>query len=407
MHTILTSRRKRQTIAVNNQIKPILLIVFAALFSGAVKAQDSCALQVSLITCAPGNELYSIFGHSALRIKDYTVGTDIVYNYGTFEFDDPDFYSKFVRGKLLYFLSQNYYADFIYSYAQEGRAVAEQTLQLSCEQKRKLQQFIFKNMQEENRFYKYDFLFDNCTTRLRDIIQDSSQTLGIIPQATNKTFRDGLHDYLDRGHMHWSKLGIDLLLGTPADKKMSNSEAMFLPEYLETAVDHTPTIVSQKTYPVPAVKTIAIEDSYLTRPIFIFSILCCVVLLLSFSKNNSIQHVLRFVDTLYFSSIGILGCIFLFMWLGSDHQQMRNNLNILWAWPTHLLWIFIHRNTSLQKPYQILYASVSILVLILWCLLPQQMNVALIPLLIMGTFRCWINVFRNERTPLHTKDHSA
>ncbi|MFN5761517.1 MAG: DUF4105 domain-containing protein, partial [Sphingobacteriales bacterium] len=110
---MLILQKKLQIIAVIKLVKILPVILVSFLITNSVKGQDSCAIQVSLLTCSPGNELYSIFGHSALRIHDQSTGTDIVYNYGTFDFNDPDFYTKFVKGKLLYFLSQNNYADFI------------------------------------------------------------------------------------------------------------------------------------------------------------------------------------------------------------------------------------------------------------------------------------------------------
>lgn len=361
-------------------------------------------MDISLLTCSPGDELYSIFGHSALRIKDEHTGTDIVYNYGTFDFYDPYFYSKFVRGKLLYFLSQNNYKDFIYSYAQEQRAVAEQFLQLSCEQKKAIQQYIWKNMQEENRFYAYDFLYDNCTTRLRDIIeqfQDSSMKTGIIPQAADKTFRNALYDYLDKGHMHWSKLGIDLLLGYPVDQKMTNRQAMFLPEYLETAVDSTRKeglkLVKEKRFLVPRFQHNSITSSFFSTPIFIFSVFFLIILIWSFLQHPFFIRSLNLLDTFLFTALGFLGCLLIFMWVGTDHKQTTHNFNVLWAWPTHIFWIFIKKKEKLKSIYLKILVSANMLILISWFLLPQQLNVSLIPIILLVAWRAWKNDSQQEK----------
>lgn len=408
-----TSQKRLLTTAVNKLSKFLYLILFACLFSFKGNAQDSCSVQVSLLTCSPGSELYSIFGHSALRIKDQHTGTDIVYNYGTFEFDDPDFYTKFVKGNLLYFLSQNYYADFLNAYAFENRPIAEQFLQLNCQQKIALQQFVWKNMQEENRYYKYDFLYDNCTTRLRDIIEsfkDSSMKTGVIPQASEKTFRNALHDYLDKGKMHWSKLGIDLLLGAPVDKLMSNREAMFLPEYLETAVDSTKnnqrSLVAEKQFPLPNVQPehTGIE---VNTPLLIFTLLFILIVWLSFSPSQWAINGIKIFDNVYFSILGLLGCLFVFMWFGTDQKQMMNNFNLLWAWPTHILWILLKSKKSLFNIYLKLYLTVSILVLILWFFLPQQLNVSLIPIVTLAAFRSWKKNYGNEKSTIDTKGNSA
>ena len=198
-----------------------LLWLLTALTKVSIAQTDSSGLRISLLTCSPGSELYSTFGHSALRIVDSAVGTDIVYNFGVFDFSDPDFYAKFVRGKLLYFLDQEAFPYFQYAYVVEGRRITEQVLRLDAARKRSIQAFLAENLRPENRFYKYDFLFDNCTTRLRDLIlgqQSSYIRTGRVLDDTTATFRAQLHSYLDRNRQYWSALGIDILLGSRIDR---------------------------------------------------------------------------------------------------------------------------------------------------------------------------------------------
>src|SRR5205085_1968054 len=138
---------------------------------------DSCHLQISLLTCGPGEELYSVFGHTAIRVKEDSK-FDIIYNYGTFDFDDPDFYTKFVRGKLPYSVSAENFNTFMYEYQVENRQVIEQILDLTCEEKEQLFLALRENSREENRYYRYQYLFDNCSTRPRDIIaKNTSDTI--------------------------------------------------------------------------------------------------------------------------------------------------------------------------------------------------------------------------------------
>jgi len=148
----------------------ILLILFFST-SKISFSQDtsSSRLRISLITCSPGNELYSIFGHSAIRVIDSNSVSDIVFNYGTFNFDE-DFYLKFVRGKLNYYLSAANLNDFLFEYIATGRGVSEQVLDLSPQEKATIFHYLLENIKEENKFYQYDFFYNNCTTRLRDII---------------------------------------------------------------------------------------------------------------------------------------------------------------------------------------------------------------------------------------------
>ncbi len=187
-------------------MRKIFLIPFFLLASfTSVIAKDSCRLHISLLTCSPGEELYSTFGHTALRVKDNTTGSDIVFNYGTFEFG-PDFYTKFIKGQLRYFLSIENFADFAYSYQYESRSIQEQVLQLSCVEKEKLFTALQINAQEENKYYQYDFLFDNCTTRAKDIVARNTASPvvfnNILP-ADVPTFRNQIHYYLNKGGQYW------------------------------------------------------------------------------------------------------------------------------------------------------------------------------------------------------------
>ncbi len=132
---------------------------------------DSCHLRISILTCSPGEELYSTFGHSAIRITDSVSHHDIVYNYGTFNFDEPGFYTKFIRGKLSFYLSTDDFESFMNEYLEEKRDITEQVLNLTCAEKYNIVMLLQANMMAANRTYKYDFTFDNCTTRLRDLIE--------------------------------------------------------------------------------------------------------------------------------------------------------------------------------------------------------------------------------------------
>ena len=139
-----------------NRIKIFsMLLLIVSLICNNINAQYTSRLRISLLTCTPGEELYSIFGHSALRVIDSNSVTDYVFNYGTFDFGDEDFYLKFTRGKLLYFVSIDRTQDFIFDYINEGRGITEQVLDLSGNEKKEIQHALIENLKEENRFYKY------------------------------------------------------------------------------------------------------------------------------------------------------------------------------------------------------------------------------------------------------------
>lgn len=371
----------------------LFLLIFISSFS--VKAQtDSCHLRVSLLTCSPGEELYSTFGHSALRVTDSLSGYDIIFNYGTFDFNDPDFYMKFVRGKLLYFVSVQDYNGFRSDYAYERRSIIEQELVLTCKQKQQLYLALQENLKEENKYYKYDFLFDNCSTRLGDIVQansDGQVKFNSILGNDPPTFRELLHVYLRNGEMYWSKLGIDILLGSKIDREVTSREAMFLPDFLMKGFDSA-TVSNQKLVAekatVLSVDKPAKEESILTRPIVITSLLMIIVGVLQFSKRKWAVPVLQVFDRVFFFLSGALGVLLLFMWFGTEHAVCAENYNLLWAIPFHLVLAFLpSKKRYWVSRYFMVMAAWYFILFFAWALLPQDMNTAIVPIVIIAFMR--------------------
>jgi len=386
------------------KIFKIILLFFAVLFLSSAKsfAQDSCHFQISLLTVMPGEEIYTTWGHSALRITDTVTHQDIVYNYGTFDFDDPDFYIKFVRGKLMYFLSTDDFQSFVQENQQENRGITEQILNLNCEQKRNIISLLEQNQMAQNRFYKYDFLFDNCTTRLRDLIKagtDSTVHFGKVLDH-KVSFRDLIHEYLDYGDKQWSKLGIDILLGAKTDAVATPYQIMFLPDYLMKTLDsstlHSQPLVSDK-HSLFTINRSRLEKNNLTHPFFLFLCLLVIIAFLSFSKNAVIQKSLVSFDGFLFFLVGVLGILILFMWFGTDHIMCRNNYNLLWAWPTNVIAAFyVHSQKRWVTIYFFVYSIFITIVILISGLLPQHLNAALIPILAILIFRSWIYFFRKN-----------
>ena len=266
-------------------------LLFTFYFSPA--QTDSCGIRISLLTCTPGPELYSTFGHSAFRVFDSVNNADLVFNYGTFDFYDPKFYNKFVKGKLLYFVSIDTLPSFLAEYDYYKRGIIEQAINISCDEKQKLIAALFENAKEENKYYRYDFNYDNCTTRLRDMLEKAAgkqlETKNILPKP-GTTFPAFDPCYLDKGGQQWSKLGIDMLLGNPMDKKVTNREAMFLPDYLLMAFDSS----ELNGRPVVREKKILLNyfEAYKTKsgitPFIVFGILFLLIAALSFFNKHGI-----------------------------------------------------------------------------------------------------------------------
>ncbi len=361
--------------------------------------QDSCSVSISVLTCSPGPDLYSVFGHSAIRVMDPAAGYDVTYNYGTFDYDDPSFYLKFMRGEMNYYLSFSYTESFLESYRYEGRSVIEQRLELTCEDKEKLLAALRENAREENRYYEYSFLYDNCSTRIRDILSQQPGSLvrfnNILPERT-PTFRNMIHEYLHRGEQHWSKLGIDLLLGANIDKKVTNEQSMFLPDYLMKGFDSARILLR----PEPAALSPMVETkSFLYQPkmepismswfnpYLVIALASILLLVISFEKKGS-THTAVLIDRGIFFITGLLGCLMLGLWLGRQDTVCQNNMNLLWALPTHVVAAFY---VGKQKPWIRIYFSISTwlgaLLLLGWPWWPQQLNNSLVPFILLLTIR--------------------
>ena len=371
----------------------IFLALLVNFTSSGLSAQDSSRLRISLLTCTPGDELYSIFGHSAIRITDSSnVGNDyfdIVYNYGTFNFDDEGFYLKFMRGKLLYFISIVKFDDFKFDYQSTNRGMTEQVLNLTPTEKENIHFALKENLKEENRYYQYDFFLDNCTTRLRDIIEKYKQPQPLFHPVmpANTRFRQAIHQYLDSGKQYWSKLGIDILLGARTDRIMTTSQQQFLPDNLMLAMDKSTPRMSLSSENLYQLTNNTDKKSWFT-PLLFFSLLLGLFISLSLSKNKYAQSVLNGLDGLLFFTTGLLGIILLFMWFFTDHSMTKNNYNLFWALPTHIIFSFlINKNKPLVKKYFLATAISLAILLLLWSFLPQQMNNSLIPVVLLLLYR--------------------
>lgn len=363
------------------------------MFLPSLFSQDSCDLRISLLTCGPGDELYSTFGHTGIRVR-ISDTADYVFNYGTFEFQEG-FYTKFVKGSLLYYLSVQDYEDFLSVYKEENRTVKEQLLQLSCEEKHQLFLALRQNADPQNRYYKYDFLYDNCTTRARNIIFYNSHlpiiTDRIIPEKA-PTFRNLIHSYLDSGKKYWSKLGIDLLLGAKVDKKITNEQAQFLPEYLMRAVDHSSRGQEKLSQPeqlvLPQQPT---KSTFEITPLQVFIVVFILVLLISSSQHSVNKTIVRMFDIFLFLITGIAGILMLTLWLIREDEVCRMNYNLIWAMPLNIIMAFFvpfRRNKFVTGYFKFIF-YLTLIFLLTWYILPQQFNLSLIPVWLLIVFRSW------------------
>lgn len=366
----------------------LLFFGFCLLALNPLMAQDTARLRISMLTCGTGQDLYSIYGHSALRIIDSVRGTDKVYNYGTFNFGDPDFYMKFTRGKLPYYLNDDDFSDFLSLYEYEKRSMYEQILNLNPKDALAVQDFVLNNLKPENKYYRYDFLYDNCSTRIRDIFTKlfgKRFSYGEACESDSMSFRTIL-DHYER-NLHWERVGINLLMSNEVDKKMTNEQSMFLPDYLMkgfagAVLDGKPLVrETLKLLPEPS-----FVADIPNQPKMWFWGISLLLIFLSFLP--AMHKPLMYVDVLLFLVLGLLGCLMLFMWFGTEHQVCTWNRNLLWAFPLHLVFAFlIPRQSEMASAYA-RYASWLIVLSLFYNLFAiQKFSAEFIPIIILIMFR--------------------
>lgn len=314
-------------------------------FRGQARAQQlplSDAAKASVLTCGPGSEFYTSFGHSAIRITDTVTGIDLVYNYGTFDFSTPHFYWKFMRGQLDYRLSRSTYDEFVDEYTWARRSVREQPLTFESGQVQNLFVLLETNYLPQYRYYRYDFLRDNCATRVRDVVYSAWAADTVLHRAAEpRSYRQLLASCL-RDSMEWWRLGVDLLLGLPADHRCTAPERMFLPAEMEaelaqctTSDERAVPYIVGPSHPLLTLGRPPLRASF--PPVVAFAILFAVVALLSMGKAGRKVALQKTIDRVLFVFAGVLGLFLCFMWFGTDHYCTAWNLNILWLSPLLIL----------------------------------------------------------------------
>lgn len=272
--------------------------------------------KASVLTCGTSNEIYALFGHTAIRITDTINGIDVVYNYGAFDFSTSNFALKFVKGNLQYFAVANSYADFIANYTYEKRAVYEQVLNISAAQKQRLFDNLNQSLQLENREYTYKFIDQNCTSMAVDVINRSLNQKVIVKKGdTDKSYRTILYPYFD--HHFYEQLGTSILFGTKTDQL---GTAIFLPFELKKSLDQ----IKLNQSPIVKENKMLLEfepepnSSSWNNP---YTYLLFLGLILILNKSS--------IDKIYLTIIAVLGVAFAFLGIYSTHLELANNYNIL------------------------------------------------------------------------------
>ncbi len=370
----------------------IILFVSIFLFVSQGKAFNlSEEAEISIITCSPGAELYSLFGHTAIRVHDPKAKYDRVFNYGTFDFQTPHFYLKYAQGLLPYQLTHTPFPYFIYAYEMEERSVYSQRLRLDSIQKQRLFNLLLENYRPENRSYLYNFLFDNCTTRSRDILQKSLPAeINWNMTEQNKNFWNLLDEYLDASP--WVQWGIHTILGQRGNREATTFQYMFLPDYLmyglKTATFKQQRLADDVEILYQAPKRELTTEWYLS-PFFVFSASVLLIIALLW-KTQSIL-LLNSISLIMFLFTAIVGILIVFLGGFTAHPITAPNWNILWANPLNILAvIFILRR---QLPcfvliYLKIYMSILVVAIPAWVICQPAVPMDSIAIIILMIYLC-------------------
>ncbi len=309
------------------------IIIYIAVWICAmlqVRAQDS--IRVSLLTCSPGHEVHSLYGHTAIRCRDMGGKMDLVFNYGVFDFRQKNFVWRFVLGECDYMVQFMPWEYFLTDYEERGSSVTEQVLNLTNEEARRLTANLLQNCEPENREYRYNFLYNNCTSRVRDMVEDVIDGTVIYKERfPRQTYRQILHQYT-AGHQ-WEQEGIDLLLGADVDTILSDRAAMFAPEYMMQYADSAK-IQTEGGYQRPLVRSKEIilpeckdRQQYTSLPYSPLQAALALmgVCLLIMAAEYALGRRSRLWDILLLTAHGTAGTLVLFMLLCSEHPTVDSN----------------------------------------------------------------------------------
>ena len=248
---------------------------------------------------------------------------------------------KFAQGKLNYLISRHNFSDFKNHYVNYNRTIKEQVLNFSVEEKQKLFDFLETNYRPENRRYLYDFFYDNCATRIRDVTETvtKSDINFVFPKRfEEKTFRGLIHEHVNLNS--WGSFGIDIALGSVIDRRATAEEHMFLPKYIHTFFETAKVNGSEKlinrSITIYEKKEVNNSSTFLLSPLMVMSVLALLILFITYKdfKNNTKS---KWLDIILFGTTGIIGILLLLLWFATDHSATAQNYNVLWAVPLNLI----------------------------------------------------------------------
>lgn len=366
----------------------LLFLAILTLYAKGFTQPLSPEARVSLLICAPGDEIYSFFGHAAIRVSDPAYEKDIVFNYGMFSFDTPHFIWRFAKGETDYQLGVQRMSSFMREYREDRRKVSEYVLNLTPGEKSALYNALVENYKPENRVYRYSHFEDNCATRIRDQLEKAAGGKIKYNTAGDETlsFRNLIDRYIPGNT--WIGLGIKLALGMPTDRITTFSEKMFLPDYLGNDMARATLERDSGSVPLTLPATVifdappVVHRFSFTSPGVVIPLFFLLVLSLTLLEQKRKKRFI-WLDTVVFASVGLASMILCFTTFISVMPSTKWNLNLVWAFPTHLLLAIFWRFPSM-RPKLRWYNQATSIVLILFLMaawfLPQSFHWLVAPL---------------------------
>lgn len=355
----------------------------------SVQSQSTDSIRFSLLTCAPGTEIYSLFGHTAIRYENYTRRIDVAFNYGMFSFNTPNFIFRFVAGETDYQLGITPYSYFEAEYAMRGSSVYQQVLNLTQSEKERLLTILENNYLPENRIYRYNYFYDNCTTRARDKIEECIEGKVVYPDSlSGKSYRSIVHEFT--AGSPWDEFGIDLCLGAEADKEINKRQQMFSPFYMKYYASNAYIVDAAGTRRpliLDETKIVDVEPEEV-QPGFILSPLMCGALFLALCVVMAwgqwkTQRIWWGWDIVLYGLQGLAGCIIAFLFFFSVHPTVGSNWLLILFNPIPLLYLpfMVYKAVKRKKDYyhvgNMVYLTLFITILP-FC--GQEFNLTVLPL---------------------------
>lgn len=370
----------------------IVLVAMMLLCGQSVRAQRvSDDITVTVLTCSPGQMVYELYGHTAIRVVDHTLGTDVVFNYGVFDFRQDNFEWRFLLGETDYMVIPLPYTLFADEYIRRGSSIISQELNLTREEANDLYNKLIENARPENRTYRYNFLTNNCSTKVRDIIEESVHGRVVYKEQDKRTYRQNLKDWTVQ--YPWTEAGEDMLLGATTDTLLDDRSAQFLPDcfrsYLNDATvydsvnNSRPLLVGKEVVLLEA-REVPSGEEFPLSPLQC-GVIFAVVMILIAAIEYKIRHQLWVVDLLLMPGVGAAGMLVTFMFFFSQHPSVDANWQVWVFNPLPLVcmpWVVKDAIQHIQCFYHYVNLAVLVLFIIATPWIPQSFSILTLPLVI-------------------------